>query len=168
MSLTEFTEDELKDLEEEVTLPLYALFPLGTLGLYSLAFPWPVNTLPVYLGWLTLTTFVFFCYTSCFHETAHQTLSDSRRMSIIVGRILGTLMFTPYSVYRESHIRHHAYLNKPTDFELWPYSDPKTSVWFRRVFVWVDLAIGFLTSPYIYARTFFHRDSPIKSTKTHR
>ena len=41
MSLTEFTEDELKDLEEEVTLPLYALFPLGTLGLYSLAFPWP-------------------------------------------------------------------------------------------------------------------------------
>ena len=168
MSLTEFTEEELKDLEQEVTVPLYVLFPLGTLCIYSLAFPWPMDTWLVYAAWLTLTSFVFFCYTSCFHETAHQTLSQSRRMSVIIGRILGVVMLTPYSVYRESHIRHHAYLNKPTDFELWPYSDPQTSVWFRRVFVWVDLAIGFLTSPYIYARTYFHRDSPIKSKAIRR
>ena len=163
MSTTQFTTDELKDLDDEVTLPLYVLLPLGALGLYSLAFPWPVNTLPVYLSWLAFTTFIFFCYTSCFHETAHQTLSQSTPLSILVGRILGTLILTPYSVYRESHIRHHAYLNKPTDFELWPYSDPGTSVTFRRVFVWFDLLFGFLTSPYVYGRTFFHQNSPIKS-----
>lgn len=168
MSVTNFTEQELDDLDEEVTLPLYALLPLGALGLYSLAFPWPVNSVPVYLMWLGFTTFIFFCYTSCFHETAHQTLSQSSRLSIIVGRILGTLMFTPYSVYRESHIRHHAYLNKPADFELWPYSDPQTSVWFRRVFVWFDLLLGIFSGPIIYGRTFFHRDSPIRSAKVRR
>ncbi|APZ95613.1 fatty acid desaturase family protein [Fuerstiella marisgermanici] len=168
MSVTQFTENELSDLEDEVTLPLYVLLPLGVVGLYSLAFPWPVNTLPVYLGWLTFTTFIFFCYTSCFHETAHQTLSQSAKLSVIVGRVLGTLMFTPYSVYRESHIRHHAYLNKPTDFELWPYSDPKSPVWFRRAFVWFDLAFGIVTGPFVYGRTFFHKDSPIKSPAIRR
>ncbi|MFY9255314.1 MAG: hypothetical protein WAO83_17820 [Fuerstiella sp.] len=40
MSTTQFTTDELKDLDDEVTLPLYVLLPLGALGLYSLAFPW--------------------------------------------------------------------------------------------------------------------------------
>lgn len=168
MSQTEFTEAELQDLEHEVTIPLYVLFPLGILGLYSLANPWPVNTLPVYLGWLAVTTFIFFCYTSCFHETAHQTLSNSRLLSVIVGRTLGTLIFTPYTVYRESHIRHHAYLNKPTDFELWPYSDPDTSVNFRRLFVWFDLLFGIFSGPLVYGRTFFHKDSPIKNAALRR
>lgn len=168
MSITQFTPEERQDLEDEVTVPLYVLFPLGILGLYSLAFPWPVNTLPVYLCWLAFTTFVFFCYTSCFHETAHQTLSDSARLSLIVGRILGTLVFTPYSVYRESHIRHHAYLNKPTDFELWPYSDPSSPLWFRRAFVWFDLVFGMFSSPIVYGRTFFHPDSPIKNPAVRR
>ncbi|GAB5442361.1 MAG: hypothetical protein Fues2KO_27100 [Fuerstiella sp.] len=168
MSVTRFTEDELKSLEDEVTLPLYVLFPLGVLGLTMLAFPWPAATVPVYLVWLAFTTFIFFCYTSCFHECAHQTLSQSAKLSIFVGRILGTAMWTPYTVYRESHIRHHAYLNKPTDFELWPYSDPNTSVWFRRAFVWVDLLFGFITGPIVYGRTFFHKDSPIKNASVRR
>ena len=168
MSRTEFTKEELQDLEDEVTLPLYVLFPLGVLGLYSLANPWPVNTVPVYLAWLVFTTFVFFCYTSCFHESAHQTLNQSSWFSVIVGRIIGTLIFTPYTVYRESHIRHHAYLNKPTDFELWPYSDPTTSVAFRRVFVWLDLLVGIFASPFVYGRTFFHKDSPIRAKSLRR
>ena len=60
------------------------------------------------------------------------------------GRVIGTMIGVPYSIYRESHIRHHAYLNKPYDWELWPYSDPKASLWFRRVFVWFDLFLGML------------------------
>ena len=46
-------------------------------------------------------------------------------LSIWTGRLLGTMMFTPYTAYREVHIRHHAYLNTPRDWELWPYSDPQ-------------------------------------------
>ena len=77
-------------------------------------------------------------------------------------------MFTPYTVYRESHIRHHAYLNKPTDWELWPYSDPKASLTFRRIFVWLDLFLGLFTAPLIYGRTYFHKDSPIKNPAIRR
>ncbi|MCA9047539.1 MAG: fatty acid desaturase [Planctomycetaceae bacterium] len=168
MSTTEFTTEELHDLESEVTVPLYVLFPLGVVGLCALAFRWPTDTVPAYVCWTAYTTFIFFCYTSCFHETAHQTLNRSPLFSLLVGRALGTLIFTPYSVYRESHIRHHAYLNKPTDFELWPYSDPKSPLWFRRVFVWFDLVFGMFAGPLIYGRTFFHTDSPIRSKAVRR
>jgi fatty acid desaturase len=89
-------------------------------------------------------------------------------MSIWTGRLLGTLMFTPYTAYREVHIRHHAYLNSPRDWELWPYSDPKASLAFRRVFVWFDLFCGVIAGPIIYSRMYFHRNSPIKSPEIRR
>lgn len=73
-------------------------------------------------------------------------------------------MGVPYTVYRECHIRHHAYLNKPADWELWPYSDPQTSIAFRRVFAWLDLIFGFLVTPYIYGRIYFHKGSPLRSS----
>lgn len=82
--------------------------------------------------------------------------------------MLGTLMFTPYSAYREVHIRHHAYLNTPRDWELWPYSDPNASLGFRRAFVWFDLLLGVAAGPIIYGRIYFHRDSPIKSQQLRR
>ena len=149
-------------------LPLYVLFPLGAICLGLLAQPWVTQSVFTYLPVMALTAFVFLCYTSCFHETVHQTLNDSESFSIIVGRILGTLMLTPYTTYRESHIRHHAYLNKPTDFELWPYSDPNVSLRFRRGFVWLDLLLGFITSPIVYGRTFLLQTSPIRNPAIRR
>lgn len=118
--------------------------------------------------WIAATAYMFFCWTSSFHEAAHQTLFKSQGISIWLGRFLGTAMFTSYNVYRESHIRHHAYLNRPTDWELWPYSDPKKSLRFRRIFVWFDLLLGSITSPIIYGRMYVHKDSPIKDPKTRR
>lgn len=149
-------------------LPLYVLFPLGVVCLTLIAQPWATASLVDYLPLLAATSFVFLCYTSCFHETAHLTLSNSERFSVLVGRILGTLMFTPFTTYRESHIRHHAYLNKPTDFELWPYSDPNSPLWFRRIFVWLDLLLGFVTSPMVYGRTFLSAKSPIRKPEIRR
>ncbi len=77
-------------------------------------------------------------------------------------------MFVPYNIYRESHIRHHAYLNKPSDWELWPYSDPQSPLWFRRVFVWFDFLFGAVTAMYTYGRIFWHRDSPITNPELRR
>ena len=71
-------------------------------------------------------------------------------------------MLVPYTAYRETHIRHHAYLNKPNDWELWPYSDPQAPRWFRKIFVWCDLLLGFATAPIVYGRIYFHKDSPLK------
>jgi len=82
--------------------------------------------------------------------------------------LIGTVFLIPYTVYRESHIRDHAYINTPSDWELWPYSDPNTSRGFRRVFVWFDLMLGMAAAPYIYGRIFFHRDSPLTSKQIRR
>jgi fatty acid desaturase len=77
-------------------------------------------------------------------------------------------MYVPYTVYRESHIRHHSRLNRPDDWELWPYSNPRRSRTFRRVFVFFDIVLGFLVAPFIYSRIFFHRDSPLKNPAIRR
>jgi fatty acid desaturase len=124
--------------------------------------PWAVGAL------VAFTALMMFCWTSALHEAAHQTLFRSRALSIWTGRLLGTLMWTPYTAYREVHIRHHAYLNTPRDWELWPYSDPGASLAFRRMFVWFDVLCGIASGPLIYGRIYFHKNSPIKSAAVRR
>lgn len=165
---TEFTAEEENAIQEKNSLVHLVCLPAAASGIWFLAIRWPADYWAVQCFWTLFTAYFLFCWTSCFHETAHQTLCRSRRVSIWLGRFLGTAMYTPYSVYRESHIRHHAYLNKPTDWELWPYSDPNVSVGFRRVFVWLDLMFGMFTSPLIYGRLFFHKDSPLKNPTLRR
>ena len=121
MSLTAFTQAEQEALEDKWTWVRFQFFPAGLLGIWALGTQWPNGEWPAYLGWLFFTAYCFFCWTSCFHETAHQTLTGNRGTSVWLGRIIGMLIVVPYNVYRESHIRHHAYLNKPHDWELWPY-----------------------------------------------
>lgn len=168
MATTEFTAEELHDLEETSVLTRFLCLPLAAVGLVALAIQWPGPEWYWQAVWTWFTGYWLFCWTSCFHETAHQTLCHSRTFSIALGRFLGTAMGVPYTIYRESHIRHHAYLNKPRDWELWPYSDPRTSVAFRRVFVWFDLLLGFVVSPYVYGRIFWHKESPLTKPEMRR
>lgn len=168
MSVTVFTTEELEALEAKWTLPRFVFFPAGVLGIVMLSRQGVDDSWLRQVGWTLFTGYFFFCWTSCFHETAHQTLHGRRWISIWLGRLLGTLIWVPYSVYRETHIRHHAYLNKPTDWELWPYSDPNASLTFRRCFVWLDLFLGALTAPVEYGRIYFHKDSPLTNPKLRR
>ena len=107
------------------------------------------------------TASMMVCWTSTLHEAAHHTLFKRRWLNVWIGRWIGSMMFIPYSAYRETHIRHHAYLNQPRDWELWPYSDPTKSLTFRRIYAWFDLISGVVSSAIIYGRIFFHRKSPI-------
>ncbi len=168
VSVTTFTQEEQSELRDPWEWVRFQFFPGGVLGITALAMQWPSGHLGWQIGWTLFTAYCMFCWTSCFHECAHQTLGGSRFWSLLIGRGLGTVMFLPYSIYRESHIRHHAYLNKPHDWELWPYSDPNASLWFRRVFVWVDFFAGMITAPYTFGRLFFHRDSPLTDPKLRR
>jgi len=162
MSTTSFTPEESHDLAEKITWIRMVCLPGGAIGIWALAVDFP-NPHPGWtVFWWAFTSYFMFCWTSCFHECAHQTLHSSKFFSIWLGRILGTAILVPYSVYRESHIRHHAYLNKPADWELWPYSDPNTSVWFRRIWAWADLMFGMATTPFMYGRIYWHKDSPLK------
>jgi fatty acid desaturase len=173
-SVTHFTAEEEQKLAEKHTLPRmlsvpFAIFAMAANGYlfsglhaWTPATPWMVAALSLF------TAAMMFCWTSALHEAAHQTLFKSRALSVWTGRMLGTVMFTPYTAYREVHIRHHAYLNTPRDWELWPYSDPHASLWFRRAFVWFDVFGCIAAGPVIYGRIFFHRNSPIKSAEVRR
>lgn len=166
--ITNFTASEQKQLDEKRTIPRLASVPVA-LASMSLAAIEPFTSNPwLWVPLTALTASMMFCWTSALHEAAHQTLWKSRTLSVWSGRALGTFMFTPYTVYRESHIRHHAYLNTPRDWELWPYTDPDASLAFRRAFVWFDLLCGVIAGPLIYGRLYFSKKSPIKSPEVRR
>lgn len=173
-AVTHFTPDEERSLGEKQTLPRMLSVPLAGVAMAANglilngAVGWTSATPWIVAGLCAFTAAMMFCWTSALHEAAHQTLFKSRQLSIWTGRLLGTLMFTPYSAYREVHIRHHAYLNTPRDWELWPYSDPNASLAFRRAFVWFDLLCGIAAGPVIYGRIYFNHDSPIKSPSMRR
>lgn len=162
MSLTQFSDAEKEAIANRKTALRFLFFPAQIFSMVMVASPWPTDHWAVRVFWILVTSYFMFCWTSCFHETAHQTLFSSQRLSVLLGKVLGWLMFVPYTAYRETHIRHHAYLNKPNDWELWPYSDPNAPRWFRKIFAWCDLFLGVLTAPIVYGRIYFHKDSPLK------
>ena len=135
----------------------YPFFVLGTAGDH-----WMVQAI-----WVVFLSYCCFCIGGSLHEAVHHTLFKRVSMNVWFGRILGLIIGIPYTVYKESHRRHHAYLNTPADYELWPYSDPKRSLGFRRIFVWCDLFFGVFTAPYIYGRIYFRKD-PRLSAKVRR
>ena len=111
--------------------------------------------------WIPVLTYCWFCVGGLSHELIHQNLPIGLRLSKVLGRIIGISLGIPYSVYREVHMRHHAWLNTPLDFELWPYCDPNASLGFRRVFVWFDMFFGSLATPLIWSRICFSSESPV-------
>lgn len=149
-------------------LPRFAFGPVGAVAIAGLWTGWPTAHPAMVCTWVLLASYAMFCWTSCFHEAVHHTLGGSKTFSILVGRFIGTMIFVPFHVYRDSHIRHHAYLNKAADWELWPYSDPNASLWFRRIFCWLEIPFGFFTSPYVYSRLYFHPDSQMKDPVVRR
>ena len=168
MSVTAFTSDEQTAIQEKGFVWRMVCFPAASFGLWALAWNWPSDALVSRVVMTCFTAYFMFCWTSCFHETAHQTLTRWRWLDILIGRALGTAVYVPYTVYRESHIRHHAYVNRPNDWELWPYSNPNCSRTFRQVFVLFDILFGFVVAPFIYGRLYFHRNSPLKNPEARR
>src|SRR5215211_6358038 len=66
-----------------------------------IALRYPSGHPAVLAGLVALQAYVLFCWTSYFHETAHQTAAGrSRRGNVLDGRLLGTLIGVPYTAYR--------------------------------------------------------------------
>lgn len=120
----------------------------------------PTNLLASII-WIPLLTYSWFCIGGLSHELVHDNLGSNPRLTKLVARILGTVVGIPYTVYREVHMRHHAYLNTPQDWEMWPYGDPKASLHFRRIFVWFDVVFSIIATPIIWGRICFSQHSPV-------
>lgn len=111
--------------------------------------------------WVIFLSYCWFCVGGAFHEAAHETLFSSRLANRFAGIFIGSIVFIPLNAYRETHRLHHAYLNSSKDYEMWPYCDPKASLWFRRAFVIYDIVLGVASAPLIYGRIWLRQDSPL-------
>lgn len=136
--------------------PLFACF-----GQYL----WMANFSPTDLwasmAWIPLLTFAWFCIGGLSHEIVHGNLKLPGTFGIAIARSIGTVIGIPHSVYREVHMRHHAYLNTPLDWEMWPYGDPNVSLRRRRIFVWLDVVFAIVVTPIVWGRICFSSQSPV-------
>src|SRR6516225_9864828 len=113
MSISAPVGANLRLLSQYRLLPLLIAFPAAVAGGQSLGRGWNADNAAILGLVMACTAYAYFSMTSCFHECAHLTLTGRKWFDVWLGRALGTAMLTPYTTYREAHIRHHAYLNKP-------------------------------------------------------
>lgn len=164
MPAFESSSDEANLSAEGSFYPRFLLFPvIAVAGYFGFVMGLGGDSLAVKLAWSVFLGYCWFCVAGSFHEAVHQTMGRWQNGNIWFGRVVGTLVGVPYTAYRETHIRHHAYLNTAEDYELWPYSKPGASLTFRRAFVVFDLMGAFLANPVVYGRIYFKRKSPLSA-----
>lgn len=103
-----------------------------------------------------------------FHEASHGLLRRSRKLNEIDGVLIGTFSFLSFSLYRAAHQTHHAHLGTERDEEFWPFVNPDVPRWARIAAAILELNLGLIFTPLIFLRTFFRRNSPIRSRKVRR
>jgi len=103
-----------------------------------------------------------------FHEASHGLLRKNRRFNEVDGVFIGILSLTSFSLYRAAHQTHHMHLATVRDEELWPFVDPTTPRWARRLAAFLELTLGLLFTPFLFLRTFFRANSPIRNKKVRR
>jgi fatty acid desaturase len=103
-----------------------------------------------------------------FHEASHGLLRKNRRLNEIDGIIIGVFSLMSFSLYRAAHQLHHAYLATERDIELWPFVIPGTPRWARVLAAFLELTLGLLFTPFLFARTFLRTGSPIRNKKVRR
>jgi fatty acid desaturase len=126
----------------------------------------------VFRGWIWLViplvlvvSHLMHGYLVAFHEAAHGLLRKNRLLNEIDGIIIGNTCFTSFTLYRSLHLKHHVNLATKKDVELWPFVDPGSPLWARRLAAFLELNFGLLYTPFLFWRVFFRRQSPITNRK---
>jgi fatty acid desaturase len=68
-----------------------------------------------------------------------------------------------FSLYRDVHHSHHAYLATERDEELWPFVRPDKPRWFRRLAAALELTLGLVYTPSLFLRAFLRKGSLIQN-----
>ena len=85
------------------------------------------------------------------HEAVHGMLARRRGRNEALGVAIGTLAFTPMSVYRDVHRRHHAHLGTREDPEFRPYNDVAAPRAVRLGYAIAELVLGAALTPLLYS-----------------
>lgn len=103
-----------------------------------------------------------------FHEASHGLLRKNRKFNEFDGVFIGILSLTSFSLYRAAHQTHHMHLATERDEELWPFVDPQAPRWLRRMAAFLELTFGLWFTPYLFLRTFFRANSPIRNKRVRK
>ena len=103
-----------------------------------------------------------------FHEASHGSLRKNRFLNDVDGVVAGVLSFMSFTLYRAAHQTHHSHLATERDVELWPFVIVDSPRWVRRLVAFIELNAGLVFTPYLFARVFLRKDSPIRSRKVRR
>lgn len=103
-----------------------------------------------------------------FHEASHGMLRKNKLLNEIDGVFAGALSFMSFTLYRVAHQTHHMHLATERDVELWPFVCVGSSRWFRRFIVFIELNLGLLFTPFLFARAFFMKGTPVRNAKVRR
>lgn len=103
-----------------------------------------------------------------FHEAAHGILRKNKTWNEFDGLFVGTMSFTPLTLYRVLHQQHHVNVASEKDVELWPFVDPKQPLWWRRLAAFLELNFGLFYTPWLFWRFFFGRKSPVRNRRVRK
>ena len=103
-----------------------------------------------------------------FHEASHGNLRKSRFLNEADGLIIGTFSFMSFTLYRAAHQKHHSHLATERDVELWPFVIVGSPRWARRLAAFIELNVGILFTPFLFARIFLQKNSFIKNKRVRR
>jgi fatty acid desaturase len=113
---------------------------------------WKHGWWPVTFGCWLLQAHIGHTALLAFHQASHYTLHPNRWLNELMGVVLGSVILTPLSAYRWVHNQHHLHLGTLRDTELWPFVDPQTPRWKRRLAAAGELLFGFFYTPVIFLR----------------
>ncbi len=103
-----------------------------------------------------------------FHEASHGLLRKRRGLNDFDGFLIGVFSFMSFTLYRAAHQTHHMHLASERDEELWPFVDTAAPRWKRVIAAICELTCGIAFTPFVFFRTFFRKNSVIRSQKVRR
>jgi fatty acid desaturase len=112
-----------------IAWPTVLLF-IAAFGLWLFAFAGHAAGLIPWWAALVLGFLAVYSLYMVMHEAAHASLTSSRIANFIFGSLAALAYFSPYSIYRQAHLNHHAHTNEPdNDPDFYSSKSPHLRHW---------------------------------------
>ncbi|MGE3803185.1 MAG: fatty acid desaturase [Gemmataceae bacterium] len=145
------------------TLGVYFVLQAALVWLVATSSPWWITAFLVVVVAHLMHTHVL-----ALHEAAHGSLCPVPFINDLMGVFIAVQGLMSFSLYRAVHHSHHAYLSTERDEELWPFVDPSSSLWARRLAAVFELSLGLFFTPFLFLRAFVRPGSVVRKPEVRR